>query len=502
MTKPKNTARPAWSVIRKRPRTAIAIGVSLVALIVAIGVVLLLVRSGNRVPAEMAAKTPAPVVPPAPVAPAPRPATTVTFDEGCVTPACHASFEDAATIHAPVAKDACDVCHAPDAGGHTFPLIANARSLCENCHDVSAAKPFLHEAMTEDGCLVCHDPHASSGPFLLATSNVKQTCVQCHPPAEGMTTHPPYAKGECLACHEPHASDNPNMLLAGGGADACGVCHRTTLEEMETAAFSHRDTKKECLACHAPHASNQKGLLTERVETLCLSCHDDVRQLVNDAVVTHDAVRSKRHCLTCHTPHAADNARMLATDQSDTCLQCHDKPVTAHDGRTIPNMTDVIRNSPFKHGPVKSNQCGACHAVHGARYARLLKEINPELLVGSFNIQNYALCFSCHTQNLVLEQRTTVATEFRNGDLNLHYVHVKKGDRARSCGTCHRVHGSDLPYLMADSVAYQGSDWIMPVKFVATPDGGSCAPGCHEPLSYSRTTPVPYATDHKIGGTP
>ena len=499
MAKPKHTARAAWSVIRKRPRTAIAAGASLVVVLLALVAIALLARR-NAGPADMAVTEPLTTSPPAPVEPAPRPTTIVSFEDGCLTPACHASFSHATSLHAPVSDDACQTCHAPDTGNHTFPLLADAVSLCTSCHDMGAAKPFQHQAMTESGCLACHDPHTSSGPFLLAASTVARTCVQCHPAAKGSSVHPPYATGECLACHDPHASNNPRMLLAGPGADHCGHCHQTTLADMETAAYSHLAVENECLACHAPHASNHAALLEQSAGDLCVSCHEDVRQAVADATVTHDAVLTGRLCLTCHAPHQSDNAMMLLADQAEMCLQCHAEPVKTHDGRTVPNMSAAIKDAPFVHGPVKSNQCSACHAVHGAQFARLLREVNPEILVGPFNLQNYALCFSCHTQNLVLEERTTVATDFRNGDRNLHYVHVKKGDRARSCGSCHRVHGSDLPRLMADSVDFQGSGWIMPVKFEASIDGGSCAPGCHEPLAYSRSALAPEAGANTNGG--
>ena len=48
------------------------------------------------------------------------------------------------------------------------------------------------------------------------------------------------------------------------------------------------------------------------------------------------------------------------------------------------------------------------------------------------------------------------------------------------------MHAGELPRLIVETVNYQGSDWEMPMEFSLTADGGRCAPGCHEPLAYSR----------------
>jgi hypothetical protein len=49
------------------------------------------------------------------------------------------------------------------------------------------------------------------------------------------------------------------------------------------------------------------------------------------------------------------------------------------------------------------------------------------------------------------------------------------------------VHSSHRPRLIAQTAAYDGSEWKMPMGFFLTPDGGGCSPGCHEPLRYSRS---------------
>lgn len=203
--------------------------------------------------------------------------------------------------------------------------------------------------------------------------------------------------------------------------------------------------------------------------------------------VTHDALLTDSKCLTCHDAHGSDRPKMLRNDQASLCLQCHNEPVVATNGRAIPDMTAAVTGDEFKHGPVSASSCSACHSVHGSEHARLLREPGVIAIQSSLDVANYTLCFSCHDQELVLSDSTSAATQFRDGDRNLHALHIQGENGGRTCTSCHAVHAAYQPRHIAESISYQGSDWLMPMNFKLTIDGGSCAPGCHEPLSYSRT---------------
>jgi predicted CXXCH cytochrome family protein len=429
-----------------------------------------------------------------PPPPAPRPDQVVTFAEGCITAECHASMSrrfaapGRAMIHEPVARLACDECHGPDAGGHTFPLLRTGESLCGQCHQAAGPGLFVHRAIADTGCTACHDPHISQGKFLLIRESVDQTCATCHRPSAGEHAHWPYAAGECSSCHEPHGSDTRALLRSGsaGGVEGhCGVCHTPIVEAMAAAPHSHRDVERSCLTCHEAHASNFKRLQRFEPRLGCVGCHDDVAAAVASARVSHDAVLTGDQCISCHEPHASTSAAMLRDDHAPVCMTCHSGPLLASDGRQIPEMATVMTTKAIVHGQVASGNCAACHAVHGGQHARLLRELNPKVMVGGFDVLNYALCFSCHDQNLAFSDSAD-ATGFRQGTINLHRVHLQAGDRSRSCASCHAAHWSDHPRLIAESVAYDGSAWMMPMGFILTPDGGGCSPGCHEPLRYSR----------------
>jgi predicted CXXCH cytochrome family protein len=443
-----------------------------------------------------------------PVPPAPRPDHVVEFSDGCVTAECHASMSGTysvprtRTIHEPVAQHACEECHALDAGGHTYPLLRTGEALCSHCHQTGGLGPSQHKAIADEGCTACHDPHTSSGRFLLIADTVEQTCARCHPASGGDHRHWPYAMGQCDVCHEPHGAGPPSdarALLRGwgvgtaraggaeGGVDGhCRLCHAETVDAMAGSLYSHRDAEGSCLACHSAHAASWKGLQRSEPRLGCIGCHDDIALAIDGARVSHDAVLIGDQCASCHEPHASANAMMLRDDHAPVCMNCHSEQVATLDGRHIAAMAATLAASPLVHGPVAAGNCAACHSVHGGQHARLLKEIYPTVLVGGFDTRNYALCFSCHDQNLALVD-TAEATRFRDGDVNLHRVHLQAGDRSRSCAACHAVHSSNRPRLIADTVAYDGSPWMMPMGFVLTPDGGGCSPGCHEPLDYSRS---------------
>jgi predicted CXXCH cytochrome family protein len=86
---------------------------------------------------------------------------------------------------------------------------------------------------------------------------------------------------------------------------------------------------------------------------------------------------------------------------------------------------------------------------------------------------------------------TTIYTKFRNGNRNLHYVHVVNSRKGRSCRMCHQPHASNGVKLIDKEVQKFG-EWEIPVNFAITPTGGSCAPGCHQAFKYDREKAVVY----------
>jgi len=434
---------------------------------------------------------------------APRPSEGLAPDASCVTPECHAAFGTADRVHGPIAAGDCFSCHGEDAGGHVYPLRREGDRTCTFCHQTGQMREHRHAALDNPGCMGCHDPH-TGGKFLLVADSVEEVCLTCHVLDEGKHAHGPYAAGECAACHLPHESDHPGLLRGGSGADHCFTCHAETRHALVNAPYVHAPAANDCTTCHSPHASDQPNHLRQAIGSLCLDCHTGLEQAIEGATTAHAAIFTADSCANCHDAHAAGRPRLLRDRQTTLCLSCHNQPVVANDGRRIPDMTASVVNRRFLHGPVESGDCSACHNVHGSSHDRLLRQNFPTSFYARFDLQNYALCFSCHPQDLVLSERTTSLTDFRDGDRNLHYLHVHRDEKGRTCKTCHAIHGSDLPRHVATDVPFESSDWLMPIGFERFEDGGKCAPGCHVAMTYRRGEPATPPPDdpQKPGGQP
>jgi predicted CXXCH cytochrome family protein len=115
-----------------------------------------------------------------------------------------------------------------------------------------------------------------------------------------------------------------------------------------------------------------------------------------------------------------------------------------------------------------------------------LKYYFVEKFYNAYDPLLYALCFECHKKDLVLDERTTTLTGFRNGDLNLHYLHVHQ-EKGRTCVACHAPHGSFQEAQVRRSTPFGA--WDIPIGFTKTPTGGVCGASCHVVKKYDREKP-------------
>lgn len=415
--------------------------------------------------------------------------------EGCVTTDCHPGIKDHKRLHGPVLVNGCDGCHKlTDAATHEFESVRGRQDLCTLCHVVEAPEgSFVHDPFAEGACLSCHDPHGSSEKAMLRGERYADSCKACHSDITKAhdNVHGPTSAGACGACHQPHASRLPKLLNAEG-RDLCLKCHVRTGLAIESAAAVHAPVLGDCRVCHDPHATDNPALLATDAKTLCTGCHQDVAHTMETATTQHDAVTTKRGCLNCHSAHTSEQSAMLRRDVKTLCFECHDKPIELPDGTKLANMKDLIENHKSLHGAIAQRSCVACHEIHGGGHRRLLTNEYPSDLYYPFSESAYALCFSCHDKELALLSRTEAVTGFRNGDRNLHYVHVNRDGKGRSCRVCHDAHAADRDRHIRDDVPYGPAGWKLPIKYESLPDGGKCGPGCHAAYEYNRTTPVVY----------
>jgi predicted CXXCH cytochrome family protein len=408
--------------------------------------------------------------------------------ESCVSAQCHATLLNARNVHPPT--ETCDTCHEsvatphPQKGRKTFKLAQEPPGLCANCHEPFGKKKNIHPPAKEGMCTTCHNPHASDQPKLLAQP-LKELCQSCH---EAQTSakygHGPVAAGECTVCHAPHESDQQSLLLKPGEEWMCFSCH-LDLQELLKKKNVHPALSGGCTSCHNPHGAAHPKLLAEEGAQLCFQCHDPIAAKVAKSPVVHGAVKDPKSCASCHSPHASDNAKLLLKPEKETCLGCHASVLT--------------RDMTMFHGPINQGMCTPCHDPHGSQNARLLVKEFPAGIYVPYTDTEFALCFSCHKRDLLQYPDTSFATNFRDGERNLHYLHVNNKQKGRSCVLCHNLHGSRSPKLIAESVPF--GKWNLPLKFVKNPTGGSCAPGCHRQQAYDRQSPVKKLAVPKPAGT-
>jgi predicted CXXCH cytochrome family protein len=362
--------------------------------------------------------------------------------------------------HDPLAGKACVDCHKRVASTNVNCLLAK-KDLCESCHKVPAeGGPAKLVQPSEPLCFKCHKKDQYKGSFV----------------------HGPFAAGACTTCHDPHGGNVPGMLRTTG-SQMCLECHREMSARFSNARFRHKAAATNCLDCHSPHMSDQRYMLTAAVPDLCAKCHEKTVRDLQTAAVKHSPTTKDSACMNCHDPHAAQESKLLITDEVDGCLKCHDKTVKA-ENQEFADMKKLLAANPYSHGPIQNRDCSGCHNPHGSPYYRILKNQYPQGFYAPFFISNYDLCFRCHDAALATEEHTTSATKFRDGDRNLHFIHVNKASHGRTCRSCHEVHASTNTKHISKTVPF--GNWELPVKFEETKNGGSCTPGCHTVQKYDR----------------
>lgn len=180
-------------------------------------------------------------------------------------------------------------------------------------------------------------------------------------------------------------------------------------------------------------------------------------------------------CTACHDPHASDAVKLLITKPLFLCLRCH------------ADIKEEVTKAVSRHGVIETEGCTPCHEVHGSMKPKLLTKNFSNKFSGKFNDDLYQLCFSCHNDTLATSQLANKEeTNFRDGKTNLHYIHVVKPSKGRSCKVCHELHGARQKKLIRKTVSFGKGAMMIKIKYTQNPTGGTCVVGCHKPKSYDR----------------
>ncbi|MBC8229486.1 hypothetical protein H8E77_08065 [bacterium] len=250
--------------------------------------------------------------------------------------------------------------------------------------------------------------------------------------------------------------------------------------------FSHplppKPIKISCQDCHEfgeplPYDYKKLRKNPEFISCQTEECHADIGK----EKYSHGPVNVGT-CIACHNPHGSLNKHELRSPTLLLCLECH----------LIGSDINPLKQK-YVHGPVNIGCVeGVCHDPHASPYKYHLRTFfSPEFYPVPSSLDNYELCFKCHDESTLRYRRITdkeshgELTRFRDGNLNLKYLHVIR-ERPRSCKACHDVHASNQPKHIRDEVPF-GPDgqYVFPLVFVKTEDGGKCIQACHKDWEYN-----------------
>ena len=312
-------------------------------------------------------------------------------------------------------------------------------------------------------------------------------CVTCHINTVNKDILHGPAVTDCTTCHKSNGQTHPKdkvkgFTFAAAGAELCYSCHTESKQE-HSLKFVHNPVKNgECTKCHEPHSSNNSSLVLSKSPGLCFSCHSNFDKDREKAKSIHTASYAGAACAQCHKPHASAEKKLLADNGKQLCLNCHNKKIDKKDGIAIANIEKHLKESSHIHKAL-SNSCTSCHNPHYSSRDLLLNENFPIGTYAKGVEESFTLCFGCHDTDLMNLEKTDSYTQFRDGDRNLHYLHVNK-EKGRNCTSCHDIHAANNTKLIATKVKFGG--WEMPLNFIEKEKGGTCATGCHKEMSYSR----------------
>ncbi len=130
-----------------------------------------------------------------------------------------------------------------------------------------------------------------------------------------------------------------------------------------TAKHVHPPFEDDCHNCHAVHGSSEENLMDQTGIDLCYTCHDGVKESMEEHPIVHKAVTEKSACMNCHSPHASMFDKYLLAESKELCLSCHNKSITT-ETRKLSNIKKKLTKSTVVHGAIEYEGCSGCHLSH------------------------------------------------------------------------------------------------------------------------------------------
>lgn len=231
--------------------------------------------------------------------------------------------------------------------------------LLDNQQNIQAEKPFSYLYKPPLDAVLEEDPNYQRIKF--HTADQEQQCTDCHrmEPTEtersdpsavirmcypchawvtvGVSVHPTIPDWTCFQCHTPPSEGKSGYPVPPKkvSAEVCYECHSDLQDLVNSAQVKHAPFESgDCVSCHDVHSSSQPSLLTAKVVTLCLYCHEQ-KYAKDHPVLRHpvdgrrDPLNPKKNfsCVSCHNPHASNHIKLFnrVSARMQLCQECHKK---------------------------------------------------------------------------------------------------------------------------------------------------------------------------------
>jgi len=405
-----------------------------------------------------------------------------------------------------VTSPLCVACHLPSGWDNTSPHYAGA------------------------GCLNCHVTHSSPVKQYLLSAPIDQVCLNgtgCHGTGTP-TSHPGIAVlsrslsvSPSGTAEAPTAQASQSIQSAGSSRNLQSVFSQSIYKHPIGLIGGAYNTKQplpvrqprvECVDCHNSHVAGSSSIMAGFMKKSLAK----VKGVSKDTLGSVDASSEYEICYKCHSGAFALNFvglnkpnRIIAEpDQMKRFDSANPSfhPVAANRRTSSGNsLLAQYQNTMIRiacsdcHNSDQSKKAGGAgpNGPHGSRYEHILiarydmpvKGATGRSTSCSGYRSDYALCFTCHSEDYVMIS----GTAFANGFTNEHAKHVV--DRCIPCFACHDPHGvpgqggatslNNAHLINFDKVYASSPNNPNPRYTSLTPGRGSCTVSCHTGGSHS-----------------
>jgi len=199
----------------------------------------------------------------------------------------------------------------------------------------------------------------------------------------------------------------------------CMTCHDDVRRLLQMNQVHAPFKEFDCGSCHDPHTANRGFLIKDEMGRICRSCHENQATRVG---YSHEPVRDG-NCTNCHDPHASAEMNLLKKPKEALCLGCH--------------SSETLFKGGQKHDPAATGQCLKCHIPHGSDYPAMLSN-NTTDTCGACHSVNDALFESEH-QKMRVADSDCISCHNPHGAFNKRLIRKQQHPpfEKKNCGACH-----------------------------------------------------------------